>query len=299
MSHSHHHTVTALHPNDINRSFLIGIALNVVYVMIELFFGWKGDSTALLSDAVHNIGDISGLLLAFAAFRFQKIKPGKIFTYGFKKASVVASFINSILLAFAIGAISWEGIQHIIHPSPVNGTLVMIVAGVGIIINFTSALLFKKREKDDLNIKAAYWHLMADALVSLGVVVAGIVIKYTDWYLADGIAALLVAVVILFSTWDLFKDSIISILDGMPSSINSEEIKQHLLEIKGVNDVHHIHIWSMSTNENAITCHVLIDNPTDLVAIKKALKSELAEHNITHSTLEFETEKENCTDLNT
>jgi len=298
MAHSHNHTIPAITANEINRSFLIGIALNVVYVLIELFYGWKGDSTALLSDAVHNIGDISGLLLAFAAFRFQKIKAGKIFTYGFKKGSVLASFINSLLLAFAIGAIAWEGVQHIIHPSPVNGTLVMIVAAIGIVINFTSALLFKKREKDDLNIKAAYWHLMADALVSLGVVVAGLLIRFTGWYFMDGIAALLVAVVILFSTWSLFKDSIISILDGVPSSINSDEIKEHLLEIAGVKDVHHIHIWSMSTSENAITCHILIQNTTDLVSIKQQLKKELAEHNISHSTLEFETDEEKCADIN-
>jgi cobalt-zinc-cadmium efflux system protein len=298
MSEAHHHHHSTITATDINRSFMFGIGLNVVYVLIELFYGWKGDSTALLSDAVHNIGDISGLILAFVAFRIQRIKPGKIFTYGFKKGSVLASFLNSLLLAFAIGAIAWEGIRHIIHPSPVNGNLVIIIASIGIVINFTSALLFKKREKEDLNIKAAYWHLMADALVSLGVVIAGILIRFTGWYFMDGVAAIIVAVVILFSTWSLFKDSVISILDGVPSNIDSQEIKRHLLEIAGVKDVHHIHIWSMSTSENAITCHILINNTADLVAVKQQLKKELAEHNITHSTLEFETEEENCKDLN-
>ncbi|RMG83160.1 MAG: cation transporter, partial [Bacteroidetes bacterium] len=280
--HHHHHTPAALSNHEINRSFLLGIGLNVIYVAIELVYGWRHNSTALLSDAVHNMGDISGLLLAYAAFRFQKIKPGKIFTYGFKKASVLASFINSVLLAFAIGAIAWEGIQHILHPGPVSGTVVMVVAGVGIVINFGSARLFQKREKEDLNIKAAYWHLLADALVSLGVVVAGVIMKFTGWYWVDGVAALLVAVVILFSTWSLFKDSVIGILDGVPAQINLNEIKAHLLETEGVTDVHHIHIWSMSTNENALTCHVKIKDLNDLDSIKKRIKQTLRNHHITH-----------------
>jgi cobalt-zinc-cadmium efflux system protein len=145
MGEHHHHTVAST--NDINRSFIIGIALNVTYVIIELWYGWQNGSTSLLSDAVHNIGDISGLVLALIAFRLQAVKPFKIFTYGFKKASIVASFVNSVLLAFAIGAIAWEGLQHIIHPSPVNGNVVMVVAFIGIIINFGSALLFRKKRR--------------------------------------------------------------------------------------------------------------------------------------------------------
>lgn len=297
MSHQHSHSATPLNSSDINRSFLIGIGLNIVYVVVELWYGWLHGSTALLSDAVHNIGDISGLFLAYAAFRFQKIKPGKIFTYGFKKASVLASFINSILLAFAIGAIAWEGIKHILQPSPVSGTVVMVVASIGIVINFSSALLFRKREKEDLNIKAAYWHLLADALVSLGVVVAGIIMKFTGWYFVDGLAAIIVAIVILYSTWSLFKDSAIGILDGVPTGIKIEEIKNHLLEINGVQDVHHIHIWSMSTNENALTCHVLINDLKDFPRIKNEIKEELKEHHIEHSTIEFEEADEECADM--
>ncbi len=294
MAHNHNHTTPLLTANDINQSFIIGIALNSIYVVVELVYGWQQHSTALLSDAIHNIGDISGLLLAFLAFRLLKVKANNTFTYGFKKGSVLASFINSIFLAFAIGAIAWEGFQHIIHPVPTNGNIIMIVAGIGIIINFTSALLFRNKKDTDLNIKAAYWHLMADALVSLGVVIAGLIIKYTDWYFVDGIVSIIVAVVILFSTWSLFKDSVIGILDGVPSSINSNEIVQHLLEIKGVKDIHHMHIWSISTNENGLTCHVKVDDLENLPVIKEKIKKELEEHNITHSTLEFETEKEEC-----
>lgn len=295
MAHNHSHTIT--NPNEINRSFIIGIALNAVYVVVEIFYGLQNNSTSLLSDAAHNVGDISGLLLAFLAFRLQKIKPSKIFSYGLKKGSIVTSFINSVLLAFAIGAIAWEGVHKILNPSPLSGTTIMWVALIGVGINFISALLFQKNKKEDLNIKAAYWHLMADALVSLGVVLSGILIHYFHWYALDGITAIVIALVVLLSTWRLFKDSAIAILDGVPASVNTDEIKAHLLGVKGVKDIHHLHIWGMSTNENAMTGHIIIDDMSLLVDIKKHLKEELAEHNIKHSTLEFELASENCIEL--
>lgn len=297
MSHDHNHAPSSLTSKDINRSFLMGIGLNVVYVLVELWYGFLQNSTSLLSDAVHNIGDISGLLLAFVAFRLQRVKAGKIFTYGYKKGSVLASFLNSVLLAFAIGAIAWEGLQHILKPSPVSGSVIMIVASIGIIINFSSALLFNKGKKDDLNIKAAYWHLMADALVSLGVVIAGLIMKLTGWYFVDGLVAILVTIVILVSTWSLFKDSLIGIMDGVPSSIDTNEITEHLIRIQGVENIHHLHIWSMSTNENALTCHVKMKEPSNWTKIKHQIKKELEEHNITHSTLEFEGIDDHCEDL--
>jgi cobalt-zinc-cadmium efflux system protein len=294
MAHNHTHTIAS--PNEINRSFMIGIALNFIYVIVEIIYGFQQNSTSLLSDAAHNVGDISGLLLAFLAFRLMKIKANDTFTYGYKKGSIVASFINSVLLAFAIGAIAWEGVDKIINPSPLNGTTIMWVALVGVLINFISAMLFKKNQKEDLNIKAAYWHLMTDALVSLGVVVSGILIHYFHWYALDGITAIIIAIVVLFSTWNLFKDSVIAILDGVPASVDIEEIKTHLLHVKGVLNIHHLHIWGMSTNENAMTAHIQIDDANQIPTIKKALKEELVEHNIKHSTLEFELSEENCTD---
>ena len=294
MEHNHNHTITS--PNDINRSFILGIILNVIYVIIEIIYGWQNNSTSLLSDAAHNVGDISGLLLAFLAFKLQVVKPSKLFSYGFKKGSIVTSFINSILLAFAIGAIAWEGVHKIMNPSPLSGTVIMWVALVGVVINFISAMLFKKNQKEDINIKAAYWHLMADALVSLGVVASGILIHYFQWYALDGITAIIIAVVVLFSTWGLFKDSAIAILDGVPASVDSKEIIEHLLEVKGVLNIHHLHIWGISTNENALTAHIQIEDVNQLPRIKKALKEELEEHNIKHSTLEFELLEENCTE---
>lgn len=292
MSNNHNHTITS--PYEINRSFLVGIGLNLIYVIVEVFYGWRNNSTSLLSDAAHNIGDVSGLLLAFLAFRLQKIKPSKIFSYGFKKGSIVTSFINSVLLAFAIGAIAWEGVHKILNPAPLSGSVIMWVAMIGVAINFISALLFKKNQKEDINIKAAYWHLMADAFVSVGVVLSGIIIQYTHWYALDGITAIVIAVVVLFSTWRLFKDSVIAILDGVPASVDADEIKNHLLNVAGVKGIHHLHIWGMSTNENTMTAHIQIENLEHLPIIKKELKKELEEHTIKHSTLEFEIVEENC-----
>lgn len=294
--HNHSHTITNL--NDINRSFIIGIILNMAYVIVEIIYGWRNNSTSLLSDAAHNVGDISGLLLAFLAFKLQKVKASKVFSYGYRKGSIVASFVNSILLAFAIGAIAWEGVHKILNPSPLSGSVIMWVALMGVVINFISALFFRSNKNEDINIKAAYWHLMADALVSFGVVVSGIVIHFTNWYALDGIMAIAVAIVVLFSTWNLFKDSAIAILDGVPASIDSDELKQHLLSVEGVKNIHHIHIWGISTNENALTAHVQIDDIARLLSIKKALKAELEEHNVKHSTLEFELLEENCTEIN-
>ncbi len=294
MSHHHHHAPPKLNQNDINRSFIWGILLNIVYVIIELFYGWRQGSTALFSDAVHNIGDISGLLLAFVAFKLQSIKSGKVLTYGYKKVSILASFVNSILLAFAIGAIAWEGIQRTIHPQAINGVIVSWVAFAGVIINFISARLFHNEKDGDLNIKAAYWHLMADALVSLGVVVSGVIIYYTHWYRIDGIVTIIIALVVLYSTWNLFKESWIGVLDGVPASIDRDEIIVHLSEIGGVIDVHHVHIWGISTNENALTGHIKVKDIKALQQVKKAIKEELKEHGISHSTLEFELENEDC-----
>lgn len=295
MSHNHSHTIAS--PNQINRSFMIGITLNVIYVLVEVYFGFQQNSTSLLSDAVHNIGDISGLLLAFLAFKLLAVKANKTFTYGFKKGSIVASFVNSVLLAFAIGAIAWEGVHKIINPHPLSGTTIMLVAGIGVFINFISAVLFQKDKAHDLNIKAAYWHLMADALVSLGVVVSGVFIYFFNWYILDGITALIIALVVLFSTWSLFKDSIIAVLDGVPQSVDANEIKTYMMEVPGVKEIHHLHIWGLSTNENALTAHVILTDLNELPKIKSALKKELEEHNINHSTLEFEVLEEECTDI--
>lgn len=283
-NHSHH----AVSVNDINRSFIIGIGLNLIYALFEGVYGFQSGSAALVSDALHNLGDVSGLLIALLAFRLQRVSSGKIFTYGFRKASILASFINSLLLAVAIGGILWEGVHRIFRPEKVNGTSVMIVAGIGIIVNFGSALLFHHKKEKDLNIKAAYWHLTADAFVSAGAVLSGFLTVFTGWDFLDGAAAVLISVFILFSTWDLFKDSLIAVMDGVPSGIKIDEIKKHIQDIEGVYKVHHIHIWNLSTNQIALTCHVVLRSIQDLQSVKMAIKKELSLHGIDHSTVEFE-----------
>jgi len=297
MAHDHSHSHSSESIKSIGKAFVWGIFLNLTYVLIELSYGFIIDSTALISDAIHNIGDISGLLIAYFAFKISDIKSGKIFTYGFKKSSILASFINSILLAFSIGIISWEGIDRIINPVPIDGISVMIIAGIGIGINGFSAFLFMKNQKNDLNVKAAFWHLLADALVSAGVVLSGLIIYFTQWYFLDGFITLIIALVILLSTWSLFKDSLIGILDGIPNSIDSQEIQEHFLKVEGVHEIHHTHIWSLSTQEIALTTHIVI-NALDLIPkLKKVLKSEAEEHGITHCTFEFELISEECKDL--
>lgn len=292
MTHAHNHQKES--EKILNRSFIAGICLNLVYVIIETIYGFTENSTSLLSDAVHNIGDISGLLLAFLAFRLVKVKSSSKFTYGFKKGSILASFVNSILLAFAIGAIAWEGIQKIAEPKQISGLVVIYVASVGVCINFVSAILFKKEKDHDLNVKAAYLHLLIDALVSLGVVLSGILIYYFDLYIMDGITAIVVAMVVLYSSVSLFKDSLIAILDGIPESVNLADIKNIILNVTGVKGVHHVHIWSLSTSEIALTSHILISDLTQIPRIKNSIKQQLKECYIQHCTLEFEIDSEVC-----
>ncbi len=292
MTHAHNHQKES--EKILNRSFIAGICLNLVYVIIETIYGFTENSTSLLSDAVHNIGDISGLLLAFLAFKLVKVKSSSKFTYGFKKGSILASFVNSILLAFAIGAIAWEGIQKIAEPKQISGLVVIYVASVGVGINFVSAILFKKEKDHDLNVKAAYLHLLIDALVSLGVVLSGILIYYFDLYIMDGITAIVVAMVVLYSSVSLFKDSLIAILDGIPESVNLADIKNIILNVTGVKGVHHVHIWSLSTSEIALTSHILISDLTQIPRIKNSIKQQLKECYIQHCTLEFEIDSEVC-----
>lgn len=297
MQHTHNHHKES--EKTLFRSFILGIGLNFVYVIIETIYGFIENSASLLSDAVHNMGDISGLLLAFLAFKLVKVKASSKFTYGFKKGSILASFVNSMFLAFAIGAIAWEGIQKIAEPKHISGLVVIWVASVGVCINFVSAFLFKKEKEQDLNVKAAYLHLLIDALVSLGVVLSGIFIHFFNFYIMDGITAIVVALVVLYSSVSLFKDSLIAILDGIPESVNLTEIKNLIMNVAGVSGVHHVHIWGLSTSEIALTSHILISDLAQLPRIKSSIKNQLKECNIQHCTLEFEIDSEVCTEAST
>ena len=298
MEHNHNHTHKV---TNINRAFIIGIAINMLYVVIEFVAGFYYNSLSLISDAGHNLSDVAALALALLAFRLVKVKANDKFTYGYRKSTILVSLINSVVLFIAIGGILWESIQRINNPVEIQGVSISIVAAIGIVINAVSAFLFFKEKDNDLNVKGAYLHLMADAAVSLGVVVSGVLISWLHIYWLDMVMSLIIVVVIFYSTWNLFKDSLSLTLDGVPKGIDLQKVISEIKEVEGVIDVHHLHVWAISTSQNAMTAHIIIHSNTgieQLNILKKNIKHELKHVNIHHATLEFETEDENCNDTN-
>ncbi len=292
--HSHHHPVSA---KKMNTAFIAGILLNFLFVLVEVVVGLNTHSLSLLSDAGHNLADVGALALSLLAFRLLKVKSNAHFTYGYKKTSILVALFNAMVLLVSIGAILYEAAHRFINPETIPGKTISIVAGIGIVINALTALLFFRDKEKDMNIKSAYLHLMSDAIVSLGIVIGGIIIFYTNWYWIDSILSIVIAIVILFSTWHLLKGSLRLSLDGVPENIHIDEIKFAAIKIKGVKDLHHIHVWAISTTENALTAHlVLEDHVTTLEEqkIKHELRHELEHKNIHHITLETERENEVC-----
>ena len=296
MAHNHKHHVHQHTHNieSINSALVIGIILNTLFVVIEAIAGFYYDSLSLLSDAGHNLSDVISLILALLAFRLVQMKPTSKYTYGYKKSSILVSLLNAIILLVAVGMILSESIVKIRHPEPIDGNAIAWVAGVGIIINAFTAFLLFRQKGSDLNIKGAYLHMAADTLVSVGVLISGVVIEYTHWYFVDPIIGIVVAVVILYSTWGLLHDSLRLSLDGVPVDINLDEIKGVLLRNEGVEDVHHLHIWGISTTQNALTAHIVVRSTENMEELKHKLKEELYEHNIQHATLELELDSEHC-----
>ena len=288
-SHGHNHTITSL-----NKAFIVGIVLNLVFVLVEFGAGFYFDSLALLSDAGHNLSDVVSLVLALLAFRLAKVKANSRYTYGYKKSKVLVSLLNAVILLVAVGGILVESINKLQHPEEVPGGAIAWVAGVGVVINAFTAFLFMKDKEKDLNVKGAYLHMAADTLVSVGVLVAGLIIRQTGWYIIDPIIGIIIAIVILISTWDLLHDSIRLSLDGVPVGIDSEKVKELISQIPGVKDIHHMHIWAISTTENALTAHIVIDNLNNMESLKHEIKHTLEHCDIHHATLEFESRKEHC-----
>ncbi len=292
--HSHGHVVEL---KSVNTAFVVGIILNLLFVFIEAIVGIAIHSMSLLSDAGHNLADVAGLGLSLFAFRMTKAKSNTIYTYGYKKTTVLVALLNAGILLISIGAILYESIHRLILPEVLPGKTISIVAAIGIIINATTALLFFRNKKSDLNIRGAFLHLMSDAVVSAALVVGGIIIVYTNWYWIDPILGILVAVVIVFSTWNLLRDSLRLSLDGVPQGINLKSVRSIIEKISGVQDFHHIHIWALSTTENALTGHVVLKEDTkmeDQEKIKNEIKHQLLHLNIQHVTLETEIESQAC-----
>ncbi|RIV24957.1 cation transporter [Fibrisoma montanum] len=306
MAHDHSHTHTHGHAGhshgpvaltSVSRALIIGAVLNIIYVVAEAGLGFYYNSLALVADAGHNLSDVAGLLLSLLAFRLAQVRRTETFTYGYRKSTVLASLINAVLLLVAVGAIVWESVQRFRYPEPIPGGPIAWIAGLGIVVNSVSALLFFRDKEHDLNIKSAYLHLVADALVSLAVVVGGLVIGSTGWYWLDPTLGLVVAAVILVSTWQLLSDSVRLSLDGVPATIDLTSVMNDLRTVAGVRDVHHVHVWAMSTTENALTAHLVLQpglTASQVAALKHDIRHRLEHRSIGHATLETEVTADDC-----
>lgn len=287
--HGHGHHGHSHAPANFDRAFQIGIALNAGFVAFEAGFGIFANSVALLTDAAHNLSDVFGLLLAWGAAAAAKRAPSKRFTYGLRKSSILAAFFNALILLFAAGAIAIESLSRFTRAENVDGTIVMIVAGIGILINGGTALMFARGRKGDLNIRGAYLHMAADAAVSAGVVVAGLIIMQTGWAWIDPVVSLVIVVVIVAGTWGLLRDSALMALDGVPPSIDPHAVKVALAELRGVTRVHDLHIWSMSTTEAALTAHLVVpERAAGDTFLHEAAAMLKAKFGIEHATLQVE-----------
>lgn len=292
--HHHHHNAETV--RSLNSAFIIGISLNSVYVVVEAVFGFMYDSMGLLSDAGHNLSDVASLIIALVAFRLMTRKPDSMHTYGYKKFSVQASFINALLLYVAVGAILVEAIGKLIHPAAVNGDAIAWVAAAGVVVNGVTAWLFVRDKSRDMNVKGAFLHMAADTLVSVGVVVSGIVIHFTGWYILDPIIGIVIAIIIAWSTKGLLVESTRLSIDAVPQSVDMPGLENALESVDGVVSIHHLHVWPLSTTENALTVHAVIADVARLNQIISAIKRQAEKFGICHATVEAETETCPCND---
>lgn len=293
--HSHGQAGHSHAPSSFGRAFAIGIALNIAFVIIEAAYGFFSNSLALMADAGHNLSDVVGLAIAWGAVILGSKRPTERFTYGLGGTSILAALANAILLLFAAGAISLGAIQRFGDPQPVAGTIVMIVAGIGIIINTATALLFVSGRKGDINIRGAFLHMAADAAVSAGVVFAGLAIQFTGHNWIDPVTSLVIVAVIVWSTWGMLKESLAMSLNAVPNGVNAGAVREHLASRTGVTRVHDLHIWAMSTTETAMTAHLVIPDDHDQDRFLHDTAMSLKEHfGIGHATLQVERNENDC-----
>ena len=293
MNHDHHNHIHA--PKDFGHAFAVGIALNVGFVLVEAFYGWRTGSLALLADAGHNLSDVLGLMIAWGGFYLAKLRPNRKHTYGLGRATIMAALFNALILLVAVGGIVSEAIDRFTHPVPMQGGTVMAVAAVGVVINGITAWLFVSGSKDDLNLRGAFLHMAADALVSLGVVIIAALFIVTGWMWLDPAISLVIALVILLGTWGLLRQSLHLSLDGVPASIELDAVKNYLSALPEVSAVHDLHVWAMSTSETALTVHLVTcaGHPGDdfLKRVAEELQHDFA---IEHATIQIETCAQNC-----
>lgn len=294
MGHHHDHGPLAY-----NRAFAIGVTLNIAYIVVEVVFGLMTGSLALLADAGHNVSDVLALLLAWGAAWLSSLQPTRQYTYGWRSSTILAALVNGLLLLLVVGGIVWEAIGRFWEPHAVGGVTVMWVAGLGVLVNGFTAMLFLSGRKKDLNIKGAFLHMAADAAVSFGVVLAGWGIMVTGRHWIDPAMSLLIAAVILWSTWDLLRDAFHLALHAVPKGIDAHAVARYLHGLPGVTSVHDLHIWGMSTREAALTVHLVKPNVSDDDALLREITSHLHDHfGIEHATIQIErsTHTMNCED---
>ena len=282
---AHHHPPGQAY----GRAFAIGVILNLAFVGVEAFFGWYTGSLALLADAGHNLSDVLGLLVAWGGYALAKLPPSGQRTYGWRGSTILGAIFNGLLLLVAVGGIAWEALGRLSEPTQVPAGMVIAVAAVGVLINTGTALLFVRARKTDLNIRGAYLHMAADALLSLGVVFAGFVIMWTQWSWIDPVSSLVIAAVIFLGTWGLLKDSVHLALQAVPPGIDLEKVHQVLAELPNVTEVHDLHVWAVSTTEVAMTAHLVrpkLENDDQI--LKQASDMLHSEFNIVHTTIQIE-----------
>jgi len=296
MSHDHdHHSHSHSHGLDFHesnrRAFIVGIYLNMAFVVAEIIGGLIFNSMSLLTDAGHNLSDVAGLFLSLLALKMATRKSSPVYTYGFKKTTVLAALANAVVLFIAIGILGVESFTRLLKPEKVQGGVIAWIAALGIVVNSVTAFLFYGSRKKELNAKSAYLHLFADALISLGVVVTGIIIVYTGWYWLDAVTGIIIMIIILISAWGLLRDSFKMTIDAVPAGIELEDIKKIILQVDHVTQVGHVHVWPLSTTENALTAHVAIDEQLSFdekLKVIAKIRHELIHHNIHHSTIELQ-----------
>ena len=281
-AHSHHHV------NSYGRAFAIGISLNFGFVIVEATFGFLAGSMALVADAGHNLADVLGLIVAWTGAMMTRTSPSPRFTYGLKKASILAALVNALFLLVAIGAIVAEAVRRLFHPAPTAGGTVMVVAAIGIVVNGLTALMFARDGSRDINIRGAFVHMAADAGVSAAVVVAGFVILKTGQQWVDPVMSLAVAVVILWSSIGLLKESAWMSLAGVPSGIEVDEVEAALQQLEGVVGVHHLHVWPLSTTETALTAHLVVPERKSDELLARARQMLHDRFHIQHCTIQVE-----------
>ena len=292
MPHDHKHEI-----RNYNRAFMIGVILNVIFVVIEAGYGIVAGSLALIADAGHNLSDVLSLLLGWGASLLATKRPTQKRTYGFRRVTILASILSALFLLVTLGGIAWESIGRFFNPEPVKGMIIIIVAAIGVVINSITALLFISGKEHDLNIKGAYLHMAADAGVSLGVVIAGAAIMITGWLWLDPAISIFIVIIVLLGTWGLLRNAIDLSIDAVPEGINISEIEDYLTSLKNVSCIHDLHVWALSTTETALTAHLVttqetMDN-TFLIELQQYLHDKFG---VDHTTIQIEKEnsENNC-----